>query len=64
MGVGYIKMGAAKTWGIDKILEANERDVFQAFVKLFVTDFSCVGLLLAHDSRTCHSPWVNYRAPD
>jgi hypothetical protein len=45
MGVGYIKMGAAKTWGTDKILEAKERDVFQTFVELFVTDFSCVGLL-------------------
>jgi hypothetical protein len=46
MGVGYIKRGTAKTWAIDKILDAKERDVFQPFVKLFGANFSCVGPVL------------------
>ncbi|MDR0631483.1 MAG: hypothetical protein LBF66_02865, partial [Holosporales bacterium] len=37
------KSGTAKTWAIDKILDAKERDVFQPFVKLFGANFSCVG---------------------
>jgi hypothetical protein len=43
MGVGYIKRGTAKTWAIDKILDAKERDVFQPFFKLFGENLSCLG---------------------